>query len=79
MGNFAENLNLGNRFRPPPEVNLNLYTALSSVLVILYFLNLWLTFRIPYHFIRVRIRVRYRLELGWGLGLCLGIRVRDLG
>ena len=23
MGNFAENLNLGNRFRPPPLQNLN--------------------------------------------------------
>ena len=31
MGNFAENLNLGNRFRPPPCQNLNFCTYLYMV------------------------------------------------
>ena len=32
MGNFAENLNLGNRFRPPPP-NLYLYTFSLCILL----------------------------------------------
>ena len=32
MGNFAENLNLGNRFRPPPE-NLNFLHIFAALLL----------------------------------------------
>ena len=30
MGNFTENLNLGNRFRPPPEVDTGVRPALQQ-------------------------------------------------
>ena len=36
MGNFAENLNLGNRFRPPLGADILDYTALYQSVVFLF-------------------------------------------
>ena len=49
MGNFAENLNLGNRFRPPPDP----MKALCTICVNSYFIIFWIL-NYPFHFLAIK-------------------------